>query len=74
MKRSAIAVGLGTGLALFIASVWHAERRQNRRNGLPRARKLPQEQVHTWEGEGGNLAGVAPPAPQESPLHSRSTH
>ena len=74
MKRSAIAVGLGTGLALFIASVWNAERRQNSRSGLPKARKLPQEQVQTWEGEGGNLAGVAPPAQQDAPVHSRSTH
>ncbi|GAB3247098.1 hypothetical protein [Chitinimonas naiadis] len=75
MKRSAIAVGLSTGLALFIASVWNAERRQNSRGGLPKARKLPQEQVHTWEGEGGNLAGVAPPpTQQDAPVHSRSTH
>ncbi|HEY9101845.1 hypothetical protein [Chitinimonas sp.] len=73
MKRNAIAIGLGAGLTLFIASIWRAERR--RRLSPPAGeRKAPLEPVQTWEGEGGNLAGIAPPpAPQEAGQR-RQTH
>lgn len=73
MKRSAIAIGLGTGLTLFIASVWQAERR--RRLSLPATeRKAPMEPMQTWEGEGGNLAGVNPPPLPQDTAPRRQTH
>ncbi|PHV09805.1 hypothetical protein [Chitinimonas sp. BJB300] len=77
MNRNKIAVVLSAGVALFISSVWHAERRHLREAADRNSKKtLPHHaaQLHTWEGEGGNLPNVPPPLPMAaSALGSKAT-
>lgn len=77
MNRNAIAVGLSTGLVLFIASVWRAERRLARQNNGERHSKVAPTQLHTWEGEGGNVPDVQTPlaaTPSDLPGPNVLTH
>ncbi|MFC4158394.1 hypothetical protein [Chitinimonas lacunae] len=71
--RTGLAIALGTGLALFLGSVWYAERRRLAEQNRPRPpKKVEPQQLQTWEGEGGNVPEVSTPRPAEAPLASRA--
>ena len=55
MSRNTLAICLGTGLALFIGSVWKAENRRYQDRCRQAMQKRPPVEIHTWEGEGGNV-------------------
>ena len=70
MNRNGIAIALGAGLAFFIAGVYRSERRDTRGTATGKRHKVAPAQLHTWEGEGGNVPDVPTPGPVAAPTLS----